>query len=232
MPGSSGSGGVGAEGGSSGETLGMEEAGSGARLGGSGAGSSGGSSICPDPGQVYGGKSCTVPDLICPSAQGCINAPPNVMTSVRCACLNRFWTCSADPSCSGVMCPPSETILPGDVCNFSGARCHAVKYIASDCAGNPRTLDLTCICQLGTWTCTLPVVASCFPDGAPPCPDPSTVLQNKACVGLTGPCSGNPHLCDGTTFYDVLECSNSSGVWVTLASTVCGSDSGPPPPPP
>jgi hypothetical protein len=42
-------------------------------------------------------------------------------------------------------------------------------------------------------------------------------------------CPGNPQECDGTVFYDALECNGAQ--WFTLAGTVCGvvgEDSGGP----
>ena len=207
----------------SGATIGSETASDGAIFDGSGDSSTGATSTCPDPSRVYEGNDCAVPDLICPSApQTCLGNE----TFASCACLNGKWTCSVDALCTAPSCPAPELIQPGGVCGNmpSDYSCQIVKYVSSDCAGKALTVALTCACQKGSWKCVEPV-SSCLEDGAPPCPDPTTVLGNSACAKMTGPCSGNPHSCDGTTFYDVLECSNF-GVWVTLASTVCGSDGG------
>jgi hypothetical protein len=73
------------------------------------------------------------------------------------------------------------------------------------------------------------VVDASPPFDAPPveCPPPAAVGVNVGCyaqqAGLQ--CPGNPQLCDGTVFYDALECNGS--VWVTLATTFCGDDAGP-----
>jgi hypothetical protein len=66
------------------------------------------------------------------------------------------------------------------------------------------------------------------PEAAPPeCPPPFAVYPSVTCTAAQAglQCPGNQKACDGTVFYDALECNGS--VWVTLAATICGDDGGP-----
>ncbi len=66
-------------------------------------------------------------------------------------------------------------------------------------------------------------------DGYPPpgCPAPDQAISGGPCAEAGLDCPGDPNLCDGTVFYDALQCEYAAGGalhWVVSAATVCDVD--------
>jgi hypothetical protein len=81
----------------------------------------------------------------------------------------------------------------------------------------------------GTWECEGP---DCGVIDEPPpetCPPPEQTAANAPCSSPQLQCPGDPTTCDGTVFYDALQCTwdGSAWRWSVLAQTICG-DGGPP----
>jgi hypothetical protein len=138
-------------------------------------------------------------------------------------------------------CPEDSSVEEGASCYEPGLTCYG-----------PASCDqpvAQCTCKDGVWTdCTHGgSIVSCEPPeagadgefnwdvrqpqppeaGPPECPPPFAVYPSVTCTAAQAglQCPGNQKACDGTVFYDALECNGS--VWVTLAVTICGDDGGP-----
>jgi hypothetical protein len=85
----------------------------------------------------------------------------------------------------------------------------------------------------GEWVCQ-------FNTGAPDCgvveePPPATcpprdqTFANESCSSPQLTCGGDPTSCDGTIFYDALQCTwdGSAWRWSVLAQTICGDGGSP-----
>jgi hypothetical protein len=98
---------------------------------------------------------------------------------------------------------------------------------------NGLTLSTPCNCVGGVWSCQLFTGApDCgAPEEPPPetCPPPDQTFANAPCNAPQLQCGGDPTYCDGTVFYDALQCNwdGSAWRWSILAQTICG-DGGPP----
>ncbi len=177
------------------------------------------------------GGACTAEGLTC--------SGPDVMGDCgdsfsQCTCENGVWgACTFDGpmGCPQPVpaCPPPSTISAGASCDRP-MTCPMETLVC----GVPVTDHVGCDCIEGSWVCEAPDAGDNCPDTglpdviSPPtdCPPPGEVLAGNACFGAGVECPGNPQECDGTIFYDALECDGAR--WVTLAATVCGvGDGGP-----
>jgi len=114
-------------------------------------------------------------------------------------------------------CPPPATIPANGPCSMAATL--VCPWVSRDptCSGNPSRGE--CICSQGIWSCK-----SLSPCAA--CPSPNEVSAGNPCIGyVVGlSCPGNPIVCGGATFYDVLRCDGTA--WVTVVPTICAIDRG------
>jgi len=111
-------------------------------------------------------------------------------------------------------CPPPATILANGPCTIAASLVCPWVSSPPSCLGSPPRGE--CVCSQGLWSCKFP---QC-------CPSPNEVSAGNPCVGyLVGlSCPGNPIVCGGATFYDVLRCGGTA--WVTIVPTICAIDGG------
>ena len=233
--GSSGSGtgsSSGSESGSGGSGISTSGGGSGSSTSGGGSGaSSGARPACPAPYAVNDGRSCAVPNLICPTTSPGNDCSGQPIAAPSCACLSGTWTCphptGSLPVCP-VNCPPPAQVQPGAYCSLpTGTGCQGTTSYTG-CGGKAITVATKCTCDMtkgpGTgiaqWICP-PIPLPACPDASlPACPDPTTLFDGTKCPSEGAQCPGNPLSCDGAIFYDAFVCKG--GVFVTTATTTCG----------
>jgi hypothetical protein len=135
-------------------------------------------------------------------------------------------TCECPPPPT---CPSTNAVIPGGSCALPASL--SCIGLLSQCGG-PVTPSDSCTCQNGTWACTPLEQPDCGVVEEPPppsCPPRDQTFANDLCSSPQLECGGDPTECDGTVFYDALQCTwdGSAWRWSVLAQTICG-DGGPP----
>jgi hypothetical protein len=188
-------------------------------------GSSGARPSCPAPYTVNSGRSCAVPNLVCPTTSPGNDCSGRPIAAPSCACSSGTWTCPPSagslPVCP-VSCPPPAQVQPGAYCSLpSGTGCQGTTAYTG-CGGTAITMATKCACASnGQWSCPPIPLPACPVDASlPACPDPTTLFDGTKCPSEGAQCPGNPLSCDGAIFYDAFLCKG--GVFVTTATTTCG----------
>jgi hypothetical protein len=205
---------------------------------------------CPPAAEVVGGVACTSPGLMC---AGDTTSFCGAATAAECTCEGGAWHClSTGPS--GANCPPPSPPTPTPsppppipVCPPPSEvgvdlSCALPQYEpcksnipVTDCPGNVQDF-VTCYCVGDRWACPNPVMPVCadegpdedFEGGLGGCPPPDTFFAGSPCTSPGTQCAGDPTYCDGTVFYDAVQCQwdGSAWRWHAVAITEC-LDAGP-----
>jgi hypothetical protein len=162
--------------------------------------------VASDPGQPDGGVLEAGATVSAPNPSSVPAPPPTTL-----------------PPWASTPCPP---MLAGAPCSLSPAMACATGEPLVDCDGQPRALG-ACACWNGRWACTTPGPPSCADaaapsdsPGAPPCPDPTTIISGvTGCPAAGELCLGNPRRCGVAASYDVFQCEGFIWVPVTVGGT-------------